>query len=94
MALLLLVGVVTCARVLSGQGGASVSIVRTVTAVVPASEKASLLQEHISANCSTSSTKAAICSALLLVHKCSLLYNETSFKNAQNFFFSSILNKL
>ena len=75
--------------------GASVCVLHTVTAVVPASEKTPLLQEHISMNFSKTSMKAAICSDLLFVHKCSLLSIETSFKNAQSlFFFSSILNKL
>ena len=51
------------------------------------SEKKPLLQEHISMNFSNTSMKAAICSDLLFVHKCSLLSIETSFKNAQNLFF-------
>jgi len=71
-----------------------VSVVHMVTTVVPASEMASLLQEHISMNCSNTSMKAAICSAPLFVHKCSLFSIETSFKKAQIFFSRSILNKL
>lgn len=85
---LLLVGVVTCTRVVSGQLGVLVCLLCV-------SSVQSYLRPRRRHFCKFTATKAVNCSALLFVHNCCLYSIETSFKNAQKLiFFSSILNKL